>query len=175
MAMRDVVLEALKKIKLPSGADIVSAGMVKALTVDAGAVRFLLEVSGAQANALEPVRAAAQAAAEAVDGIKNVSAVMTAHSKPTAPPDLKPGRKSEPEGPQKIPGVETIIAIASGKGGVGKSTLSVNLAVALAAEGKRVGLLDADVFGRPNPGCWGFAGGLPRPMARLFCRFAITV
>jgi len=158
MATRDAVLEALKKIKTPSGADIVSAGMVKALTVDDGAVRFVLEVPGAQANALEPARAAAQAAAAAVDGVKTVSAVMTAHSKPTAPPDLKPGRKSEPTGPQKIPGVEKIIAIASGKGGVGKSTLSVNLAVALAAEGKRVGLLDADVFGPSQPRMLGVSG-----------------
>lgn len=158
MATRDTVLEALKTINTPSGIDIVSAGMIKALTVDTGVVRFVFEVSGAQANALEPVRAAAQAAAEAVDGVKSVSAVMTAHSTPSPPPDLKPGRKSEPEGPQKIPGVEKIIAIASGKGGVGKSTLSVNLAVALAAEGKRVGLLDADVFGPSQPRMLGVSG-----------------
>lgn len=158
MATRDTVLEALKNIKTPAGNDIVSAGMVKALTVDAGVVRFVLEVSGAQANALEPVRAAAQEAAEALDGVTSVSVIMTAHSTPTAPPDLKPGRKAEPEGPQKIPGVEKIIAIASGKGGVGKSTLSVNLAVALAAEGKRVGLLDADVFGPSQPRMLGVSG-----------------
>lgn len=158
MATRDTVLEALKNIKTPAGSDIVSAGMVKALTVDAGVVRFVLEVSGAQANALEPVRAAAQEAVEALDGVTSVSVIMTAHSTPTAPPDLKPGRKAEPEGPQKIPGVDKIIAIASGKGGVGKSTLSVNLAVALAAEGKRVGLLDADVFGPSQPRMLGVSG-----------------
>ncbi len=158
MATRDTVLEALKNIKTPAGNDIISAGMVKALTVGDGVVRFVLEVPGAQATALEPTRAAAQAAAEAVDGVTSVSAIMTAHSTPTAPPDLKPSRKTEPEGPQKIPGVEKIIAIASGKGGVGKSTLSVNLAVALAAEGKRVGLLDADVFGPSQPRMLGVSG-----------------
>ncbi len=158
MATRDEVLAVLKKIKTLSGADIVSAGMVKALTVDEGTVRFVLEVPGAQAKALEPVRAAAQAAVEAVRGVKNVSAVMTAHSAPAAPPDLKAGRAAEPKGPQKIPGIEKIIAVASGKGGVGKSTISVNLAVALAAEGKRVGLLDADVFGPSQPRMLGVSG-----------------
>lgn len=157
MSQRDAVLAALKTVKAPSGADIVSAGMVKALTVDEGKVRFVFEVSAAQAKALEPVLAAAKAAAENVDGIAAVSAVMTAHSAPQAPPDLGT-KKAEPKGPQKIPGVDKIIAIASGKGGVGKSTLSVNLAVALAVEGKRVGLLDADVFGPSQPRMLGVSG-----------------
>ncbi len=158
MATRDEILTTLKEVKTPAGLDIVSAGLVKALTVDDGTVRFVLEVPSAQAKALEPTLAEAQAAVEALDGIKTVSAVMTAHSAAAAPPDLKGGRKSEPKGPQKIPGVEKIIAIASGKGGVGKSTLSVNLAVALAVEGKRVGLLDADVFGPSQPRMLGVSG-----------------
>ncbi len=157
MTKRDEVLAALKQVTDLSGADIVSAGMVKALTVEAGVVRFVLEGPAAQATALEPVRAKAQAAAEAVTGVISVSAVMTAHSAPAAPPDLGT-KKAEPKGPQKIPGINKIIAIASGKGGVGKSTLSANLAVALAAEGKRVGLLDADVFGPSQPRMLGVSG-----------------
>jgi ATP-binding protein involved in chromosome partitioning len=102
------------------------------------------------------VRDAAEAAARAA-GASTVSAVLTAHSA-KAPPDLKPARKAEPKGPQPVPGVERIIAIASGKGGVGKSTVSSNLACALAAEGRRVGLLDADVYGPSQPRMLGVSG-----------------
>ncbi|MCF6305879.1 MAG: Mrp/NBP35 family ATP-binding protein [Rhodobacteraceae bacterium] len=158
MTQRDTVLTALKTVKTPAGNDIVSAGLVKALTVDNGAVRFVLEVPAAQAEALQLTLPEAKTVVQALDGIKSVSAVMTAHNSPAAPPDLKTGHKSEPKGPQKIPGIKKIIAIASGKGGVGKSTLSANLAVALAVEGKRVGLLDADVFGPSQPRMLGVTG-----------------
>ncbi|MCF6273535.1 MAG: Mrp/NBP35 family ATP-binding protein [Rhodobacteraceae bacterium] len=157
MATREEVLAALKEVKNPGGNDIVSAGMVKALTVDNGAVRFVLEVPGAQAKAFKSIHKAAEDAAKSVNGVGAVSVVMTAHSAPQAPPDLGT-RKSDPKGPQKIPGINKIIAIASGKGGVGKSTLSANLAVALAIEGKRVGLLDADVFGPSQPRMLGVSG-----------------
>ncbi len=158
MTLRDNVLRALNKVNAPTGGDIVSAGMVKALTVDEGIVRFVLEVSTVDAAVTEPLQATAERAAKSVSGVTSVSVVMTAHSNPAPPPDLKPAASAGPKGPQKIPGVERIIAIASGKGGVGKSTLSVNLAVALAAEGKRVGLLDADVFGPSQPRMLGVSG-----------------
>lgn len=156
---RDDVLNALKTITDPiSGSDIMSAGLVKALTIgDDGAVRFVLEVPPSQADAFTSVRDAAEAAVTAL-GPKSVSVIMTAHSTPAAPPDLKPQRSAEPKGPQKIPGVDRIIAIASGKGGVGKSTLASNIACALAAEGRRVGLLDADVYGPSQPRMLGVSG-----------------
>jgi ATP-binding protein involved in chromosome partitioning len=156
---RDAVIATLKTIIDPvSGDDIMAAGLVRALSVDAGNVRFVFEVAPALAKQMEPVRASAQAALEAMQGIGTVSAIMTAHSAPAAPPDLKLGKPAAPQGPQKVPGVDRIVAIASGKGGVGKSTISANLACALAAEGRRVGLLDADVYGPSQPRMLGVSG-----------------
>lgn len=158
MATRESVLAELKQITDPaSGQDIVSAGIMRALNVEDGAVRFVLEIDPAHAKAMEPVRAEAEARVKALDGVGNVSAMMTAHSQ-KAPPDLKPAKAAEPQGPQKVPGVDRIIAIASGKGGVGKSTVAANLACALAAEGRRVGLLDADVYGPSQPRMLGVSG-----------------
>ncbi|MFQ6553917.1 Mrp/NBP35 family ATP-binding protein [Aestuariibius insulae] len=157
MTTRDDVLETLKTLTDPAtGQDIVAAGMVRALTVNDGAVRFVFDIDGSRAKELEPVRAEAEAKVKALDGIASVSAVMTASTPP--PPDLKPQKAAQPKGPEKIPGVDRILAIASGKGGVGKSTVSANLACALAAEGRRVGLLDADVYGPSQPRMLGISG-----------------
>ena len=156
---RDQVIEALKSLADPvTGEDIMAAGLVRALSVDDGAVRFVLEVDPKRAEAYEPVRAKAEGLVKSLAGAGPVSVVMTAHSAPAAPPDLKPTRRAEPAGPEKVPGVDRIIAIASGKGGVGKSTVAANLACALAAEGRRVGLLDADVYGPSQPRMLGVSG-----------------
>ena len=159
-ATREAVLAALAAIEDPASKDdIVTAGLVRALTVEDGAVRFVMEIGTREPAAMEPVRAAAEDAVRALEGIEKVMAAMTAAAKSKGPPpDLKPGRPSQPQGPQKIPGIDHIIAIASGKGGVGKSTLAANLAVALAAEGRRVGLLDADVYGPSQPRMLGVTG-----------------
>lgn len=156
---REVVLDTLGKITDPiSQKDIVTAGMVRALTVADGAIRFVLEIDTARAKAMEAVQQQAQTELEALEGATSVSVVMTAHSAAPAPPDLGGGKKAEPSGPQKIPGIDRIIAVASGKGGVGKSTVSANLAAALAAEGRKVGLLDADVYGPSQPRMLGISG-----------------
>lgn len=156
---RQAVLDALKTIDDPaSGQDIVAAGLVRALTVEGDAVRFVLDVDPDQATALEPVRAGAEQRVRQLPGIKTVSALMTAHSTPKAPPDLKGHGKPQRPGPEKIPGLARIIAIASGKGGVGKSMVAANLACAFAAEGMRVGLLDADIYGPSQPRMLGVSG-----------------
>jgi len=172
---REEVLACLKTVKAPSGVDLVEAGLVRALNVDDSAVRFVMEV-----DAPEPYMPAKAEAEEklAALGASAVSVVMTAHSKPTPPPDLKPSRQAEPSGPQKIPGVDRIIAVASGKGGVGKSTVASNLACALAAEGRRVGMLDADVYGPSQPRMLGVSGRPQSPDGKLILplrNFGVTM
>ncbi len=157
-ATRDAVLAALKTVKDPAGGqDIVTAGLARAINVDGSTARCVLEVDPSKADAMTAVRDAAEAALRAVPGVENASVVLTSHSTPTPPPDLKP-RRAEPAGPERIPGIDRIIAIASGKGGVGKSTVSANLACAMASQGKRVGLLDADVYGPSQPRMLGVSG-----------------
>lgn len=153
---RDSILAALARVALPGGGDPVSRDMVRALVIEGGQVRFVLEAPTPEAGeALKPVRAAAEAAVAAVPGVDRVSVALTAPAPARAaqkaePPSLKIGRHPT-EGPGQVPGVKRILAVGSGKGGVGKSTVAANLAVALAREGWRVGLLDADIYGPSQP------------------------
>ncbi|MDC0658340.1 Mrp/NBP35 family ATP-binding protein [Leisingera sp. SS27] len=156
---RETILEALKTITDPvSGSDIVSAGIARAVTVEGSTVRFVLEIDPGKSESYGPVRDKADAAVAALPGVDRVSAMLTAHSE-NAPPDLKPKKAAQPQqAPQKVPGVTRILAVASGKGGVGKSTVSANIACALAMQGRRVGLLDADVYGPSQPKMLGVSG-----------------
>jgi ATP-binding protein involved in chromosome partitioning len=170
---RDQVLAALAAIPEPSGGDIVSSGRVQGVTIREGAVGLALEVRPEEAQGMETVRRAAQQAVAALAGVTSATVVLTAHSDapsaPATPPDLGAARRAGPgdkplravpaapnEG--RIPGVRHIIAVASGKGGVGKSTVACNLTLALAAGGASVGLLDADVYGPSQPRMLGVAG-----------------
>ncbi|WP_413867964.1 Mrp/NBP35 family ATP-binding protein [Albidovulum sp.] len=151
---REAVLQSLSRIVLADGGTLVSRDLVRALSVEGGMVRFVIEApDAAKARAMAPVRDAAEAAVRALPGVTGASVVLTAHGPAEkAPPSLKIGGHPTPQaGPQAIPGVRRILAVGSGKGGVGKSTVSSNLAVALARKGRRVGLLDADIHGPSQP------------------------
>ncbi|MGL6211140.1 MAG: Mrp/NBP35 family ATP-binding protein [Paracoccaceae bacterium] len=151
---REDVLGVLSRISTPDGSTLVRADLIRALTVEGGTVRFVIEAATPdQARALGPAQVAAEIALRAMPGVESVQAVMTAHGPAAKAPTLKIGQHPTPQqgGPQRVTGVDRIIAIASGKGGVGKSTLSSNLAVALARAGRRVGLLDADIYGPSQP------------------------
>lgn len=171
---RDTVLDALRAVALPDGRDIVSADLVRALSVEGGVVRFVMEVAPDQGRAMEPVRAAAQAVVERLDGVTQASVLLTAHSAPAAtppkgePPQLKIGGHPKPSADKApVAGVDRILAIASGKGGVGKSTVSSNLAVALARSGRRVGLLDADIYGPSQPRMMGVSARPSSPDGKI--------
>ncbi|SPH18728.1 Iron-sulfur cluster carrier protein [Defluviimonas aquaemixtae] len=159
MPTRDAITEALRSVALPDGGNLVSRDVLRALTVEGDAVRFVLEAPDPEmARRMEPVREAAEAVVRALPGVGSVSVVLTAHGPAPKPPSLKIGQHPQSQaGPQKIAGVDRILAVGSGKGGVGKSTISSNLAVALARAGRRVGLLDADIYGPSQPRMMGVA------------------
>ncbi|MBU2957576.1 Mrp/NBP35 family ATP-binding protein [Paracoccus sp. 1_MG-2023] len=155
---RETILATIADIPLPQGGKLQEADLIRALVVEDRAVRFVIEVADADAaKAMSGVEAEAKRRIEALDGVDSVSIVTTAPAK--APPQLKVGGHATPQqGPQPIPGVRHIVAIGSGKGGVGKSTVTANLAVALARAGKKVGLLDADIYGPSQPRMMGVSG-----------------
>ncbi len=135
------VLDALRVVQDPDlGRDIVSLGFVKALHIEDGEVSFEIELTTPACPVKEQMHDQAVAAVSALDGVTGVKVGMTANVRAVASPEA---------GRAPIPGVRNIIAVGAGKGGVGKSTVAVNLAVALARYGGRVGMIDADVYG-PN-------------------------
>ena len=178
---RTAILEALDAIVDPkSGKGLTSAGLVRGLVLRGGRAAFMLEVAPADIEVYRPVRDRAEELLAESDGVEVAQVVLTtelqAPSMPSlqvtprrqAPPPGGGGRARVAEDPQaqlhpmvdavKPPHVKKVIAVASGKGGVGKSTVSVNLAVAFAKLGKRVGLLDADIYGPSAPTMFGLDG-----------------
>jgi ATP-binding protein involved in chromosome partitioning len=153
---KDQILEALNRVQLPNGETLVSSDMIRAVSITDDVVQFVIEAPSPEVAAqMEPVRKAAEAVVLELDGVSRAAVALTAHGPAAAkapPPSLKIGGHPKPQdGPTKPSGVARILAIGSGKGGVGKSTVSSNLAVALAKQGRKVGLLDADIYGPSQP------------------------
>jgi ATP-binding protein involved in chromosome partitioning len=151
------VLAALDRVVDPrSGRGLAAAGLVRGLVVGDGRAGFMLEVPRADAALYAPVRDAAETALKAVPGVERAQVVLTAASGPAAAKAARVATdpRADPAGlppAQRLAHVGRVIAVASGKGGVGKSTVAVNLACALAARGLAVGLLDADIYGPSAP------------------------
>lgn len=155
------VLEALAKVTDPDRRlDVVSLGMIEGVQVKDGHVAFAVQVPPEEGPAKEPVRKACEKAVYGVPGVLSVTAVLTAHhpAAQSAPAAAPPRDTSNTVAKPGIPGVKSIVAVASGKGGVGKSTVAVNLALGLATEGMRVGILDCDIYGPSIPRMMGISG-----------------
>jgi len=168
----EAVLEKLRTVRGPDlEGDIVSLGLVSEIFIADSKVFFSITVPAARAKELEPLRAAAERAVKDMPGVANAMVALTAEKKgggmenapPPRPVPPRPAASAMPPraaphapaghqpGKRGVPGIESIIAVASGKGGVGKSTTAINIALGLAANGLKVGVLDADIYGPSMP------------------------
>ena len=147
-ASEERVLNELRKVRDPDlGKDIVSLGFVRNVKIDGGSVLFDINLTTPACPVKDQMRDEAEALVSALDGVTSVKANMTAEVRQAPRMDKS-----------ALGGIKNIVAVGSGKGGVGKSTIAVNLAVALSMSGARVGLLDGDIYGPSTPIMLGVTG-----------------
>ena len=150
---KDRILDELKRIAAPDGrGNIVSAGLISDIVIEGGEVTFALSADPARLKTMEQLQAVVEKAVTSISGVSKARVVLTAERQPGKAPQQTAPAQSRAVG---VPGVKHLIAVASGKGGVGKSTTAINVALGLKSLGLRVAVLDADVYGPSMPKLFG--------------------
>jgi len=154
---QDDVLSVLKRIAAPDGrGNVVSAGLVSDIAIQGGTVMFALTTSPQHVKTMEALRGVIEKAVLGIPGVDKAMVALTAERAPQQPG--QPQQQPQGQRGTGVPGIKHLIAVASGKGGVGKSTTAVNLALALKSLGLKVAVLDADVYGPSIPKLFGLTG-----------------
>ncbi|KPQ07938.1 MAG: ATP-binding protein involved in chromosome partitioning [Rhodobacteraceae bacterium HLUCCA12] len=154
----DRARDVLATVAMPDGGDLAGSGRIEGLSATNGKISLAIRIRPDEAAAFAPVRAAAEVTLRELAGVTQAMVVLTAESAAPPPPKTPPTLDAPSPAPRPLADVRHVIAVASGKGGVGKSTTAVNLALAVRALGYTVGVLDADIYGPSLPTLLGLTG-----------------